>query len=177
MKKRLIILSDIWGKDKSEWIINYTQYLEANFDIKYYDCCELGRIDKSDYTENSLHKQFVNGGIERAVERLLEIEKHSLNILAFSIGGTVAWKFGIQSNKINSLTCVSSTRLRNETIRPKGEIMLFYGADDAFKHQREWLNNMRVKYSIVNGKEHQFYIEPEFAQQLCEQVIENINKR
>lgn len=173
MKKKLIILSDLWGREKSEWLIIYTQILRVNFDIVYYDCCELAKIDKSDYTEEKLHKQFVNGGIEKAVEALLKIEKDKVNILAFSIGGTIAWKFGIKSDKIDSLICISSTRLRYETIRPNGKIMLCFGDKDVFKPQIKWLDHMMLNYNILSNKEHQFYKEQDFAEQLSKQLVES----
>lgn len=40
--KKLILLSDLWGKEKPNWILQYTIVLEKYFDVKYYDCCELG---------------------------------------------------------------------------------------------------------------------------------------
>ena len=171
MKKRLIILSDLWGSGKSEWLINYTQILKAYFDIQYYDCCELGGVSKTYNNEEDLHKQFVNNGIDRAVKKLIELEKESVNILAFSVGGTIAWKFGIKSDKINSLICVSSTRLRYETIRPKGEITLFYGNNDVFKPEIEWLDDMELNYDVLIDKEHQVYTNSEFAKQLCKRII------
>lgn len=92
MKSRFIILSDLWGRDKSNWVSDYVELLRDNFEIQYYDCCELGGIDKTIFTEQSLHDQFVNGGFEIAVENLLNKEKGEIKILAFSVGGTIAWK-------------------------------------------------------------------------------------
>lgn len=171
MKKRLIILSDLWGREKSQWLINYTQILNTYFNVEYYDCCELGEVNKSDYIEEKLHKQFVNGGVDRAVEKLIELEKATVNILAFSIGGTIAWKFGVKSDKIDSLICVSSTRLRHEIIKPKGEIVLFYGKNDVFKPKTKWFDTMMLDYDILGGKEHQLYTDCEFAKRLCKQII------
>lgn len=173
MKKRLIILSDLWGREKSEWLINYTRILKTDLNIEYYDSCELGEVDKSEYTERKLHEQFVNGGVERAVEKLLEQETDTVNILAFSIGGTIAWKFGIISNKIDSLFCVSSTRLRNEIIKPKGKITLYFGENDEFKPQMEWFNKMKLNPKILKDKAHQMYNELELAKQISQQIIEN----
>lgn len=65
MKERIIIISDLWGRKKSEWLINYTQILETEFDIMFYDSCELGQIDVAIYTQENLHKQFIGGGIEK----------------------------------------------------------------------------------------------------------------
>lgn len=176
MKKRLIILSDLWGREKSEWFVNYTQILSTNFNIKYYDCCELGGIDKSDYREEKLHKQFVNGGIDRAVGNLIELEKNSISVLAFSIGGTIAWKFGIKSELIESLVGVSSTRLRHETSKPKGNIALYFGQHDANKPKVEWFDNMVLNCNILADQEHQFYQKAEFAEHICTQLITNLNE-
>jgi len=173
MNKRLIILSDLWGREKSDWLINYTEVLKAHFDITYYDCCELGGINKSDYNEKSLHQQFVNGGIERAVQKLTALEQHTISILAFSIGGTIAWKFGINNTKIDTLTCISSTRLRHETIQSKAKIKLFYGENDIYRPQEEWLNNMRLDYEIIGNKDHLLYRDIEFAQRVSQEIIES----
>lgn len=177
MKKRLVIISDLWGKEKSEWIIHYTQILRTYFDIEYYDCSELGEVDKSDYSEEKLHQQFIDGGIERAVEKLIELEKSPITILAFSIGGTIAWKYGIETDKIDSLFCVSSTRLRKESIRPNGKIALYFGGNDLFKPQIEWLDNMKLNYEIFKNKDHLMYTKFKFAEQLCKQMIETIDPR
>ncbi len=173
MKNRLIILSDLWGTEKSEWLVNYTQVLKSDFHLEYYDCCELGEINKSDYSEKERHSQFVNGGIEKAVEKLIALEKNTVNILAFSIGGAIAWKYGLKSDKINSLVCVSSTRLRYETVRPKGKITLYFGSNDAYKPRLEWLEAMKLEYDILSEKDHEFYREEEFAEQLSKQLIKN----
>lgn len=173
MQKRLIILSDIWGREKSDWVRNYSKYLESNFDITYYDCCELGGIDKSDYTEKKLHNQFVNGGIEKAVSWLVETVKENVTILAFSVGGAIAWKFALVSDKVDSLICVSSTRLRYEMNKPKGRIMLYFGKNDEFKPQYEWFDRLEINYSILDGKDHLFYKEAEFGKELSEKIITN----
>lgn len=176
MKKRLIILSDLWGREKSEWINQYTDLLNDAFETSFYDSCELGKIDKSVYEEKSLHGQFINNGIETAVNTLLDPEKGKVNILAFSIGGTIAWKFGIASNNIESLYCISSTRLRNENIKPNGNIELYYGEDDKFKPQLNWFEKMEVHYDIIKGHGHLLYTDNDFATMLCKRIIgyENI---
>ncbi|WP_196888456.1 alpha/beta hydrolase [Aureivirga sp. CE67] len=167
-KEKLIILSDLWGKKKSEWIREYFDVLNKDYSIKFYDCCELGEIDTSDYREEKLHKQFIRGGIEKAVENLLLLEKEKINILAFSIGGTIAWKFGLKGGKINNLTCLSSTRLRKEEFRPKGNIFLYYGEKDNFQPSKEWLEIMSLKYQIVQTEKHEFY--RDYARKLFDNV-------
>lgn len=178
MKKRLLILSDLWGRDKAAWLIHYTQRLKADFELVYYDCCELGAIDKTNYSQENLHQRFVNGGIERAVKALTETEAETeqISILAFSIGGTIAWKFGLETGRIDSLVCVSSTRLRHETKRPKGNISLYFGNNDPYKPSAAWLEQMNVRAEILKGKEHQLYQEAEFAAQLAKQIPELMGK-
>lgn len=111
--QRIIILSDLWGKDNSEWMNYYNSILENHFIVKHYDSCVLGEIDKSDYTEEKLHHQFINGGIEIAVKNLLKEETESAIILGFSVGGTIAWQACNAGLKTSYLFAVSSTRLRS----------------------------------------------------------------
>lgn len=171
MKERLIIISDLWGREKSEWVINYTRILETKFNIVFYDSCELGQTDVLNYSQEILHKQFINGGIEKAIDKLIEKENHKVNILAFSIGGTLAWKFRLRSDNIKSLVCVSSTRLRNETERPIGNLELYFGKNDEYKPSVEWFENMRLEYEIIPDKGHQFYCETQFAEELSEKIL------
>ncbi len=174
MKEKLIILSDLWGREKSSWLDHYTPVLEEKFHIVFYDSCELGEIDTSDYRQDHLHAQFVNGGIEKAVEKLRRSEKDRVHCLAFSIGGTIAWKFGMESGKLRSLTCVSSTGLRKEAERPKGRIALFYGENDAYRPDEAWLKAMKLNYRVLSGKGHEVYREPEFARQLSGEIVRMI---
>ena len=105
------------------------------------------------------------------VNLILKIQKQKVNILAFSIGGTIAWNFGLKTDNINSLVCVSSTRLRNETERPKGDVELYFGKNDQYKPTVEWLENMKLDYELLSGKGHQVYREPQFAEYLSEKIV------
>lgn len=171
MKPRLIILSDLWGKEKSGWVSIYVKLLKDKFEIQYYDCCELGEIDKTNYTEESLHSQFINGGIEKAVENLLKAEKNEINILAFSIGGTIAWKSALKGLNVRSLFAVSSTRLRYENEIPNGAIKLYYGENDSNKPDNDWFEKHSVNFEIIKNKEHIFYSEKEFATSISNKIL------
>jgi hypothetical protein len=139
--------------------------------VKYYDCCELGEVDKSDYSQSKLHEGFIKGGIDKAVERLIQIEKAKTNILAFSIGGVIAWQFGLKSENIESLCCISSTRLRHEQNKPSGEIKLFFGEEDVYKPKNEWFDNMEVNFSILQNEEHEMYKNSKVAEYISNQII------
>ena len=170
MKPRLLILSDLWGIQKSEWIRYYYESLSSVFEIKYYDCCELGEVDKTDLSEENLHSQFVDRGIEIAVRKLLELETESVNILAFSIGGTIAWKAGLHGLNIENMYAISSKRLRYETDKPEGFIKLFYGEKDSFKPNTDWFERMKLKFEIVKNEGHQLYQNPYEILKICEKI-------
>jgi len=173
MKPRLIILSDLWGEQKSVWISSYTKRLNKKFDVIYYDCCELGKVDVSIYNQDTLHSQFIKSGIETATKRLLELEIGKINILAFSIGGVIAWKAGLNGLNIDSFYAVSSTRLRNETKKPNGNLKVYFGYEDNFKPQIEWYNDLNISNRIIKNQNHEMYKEDEFANEICKEINNN----
>lgn len=171
MKPRLIILSDLWGKEKSDWVSDYVEQLKDKFEIQFYDCCELGAIDSTNYTEESLHIQFVNGGIEKVIENLLEAEKNQIDILAFSVGGTIAWKAALKGLDIRNLFAVSSTRLRFEEDIPNGVIKLYYGENDINKPSNNWFEKHSINFEIIKNKGHNFYTQKAFAISICNEFL------
>jgi pimeloyl-ACP methyl ester carboxylesterase len=175
MKPRLIILSDLWGKEKSDWVSVHVELLKDKFEIQYYDCCELGGIDKVNYTEESLHSQFVNSGIEKAVENLLKVEKNQVDILAFSIGGTIAWKAALKGLNVRSLFAVSATRLRYEDEIPNGAIKLYYGENDSNKPSNDWFEKHSIDFEIIKNREHVFYAEKDCSTLICDEILKKIH--
>ena len=171
MKPRLIILSDLWGKEKSDWVIGYVELLKDKFEIQYYDCCELGEIDKTNYVEENLHSQFINGGIEKAIANLLKIEKNQIDILAFSIGGTIAWKSALKGLNVRRLFAVSSTRLRYEDEIPRAAIKLYYGDNDNHKPNHNWFEKHSIDFEIIKNKNHDFYTEKECTTLICNEIL------
>jgi hypothetical protein len=158
MKPRLIILSDLFGNRHFDWENFYINSLKSHYDVQYYDCCELGNIDKSIDTQKHLHQQFVDDGIEKAVGNLLALEKGIIDILAFSIGGTIAWKAGLKGLKINNLIAISATRLRYETDKPNCNIKLYFGEKDVFKPLRNWFERLGIDINILENEGHDCYI-------------------
>lgn len=170
MKPRLIILSDLWGIQKSEWIVAYRKLLIKKFEVIYYDCCELGKIDTSIYNQEVIHQQFLKNGIEVATKKLLELEKEKVNILAFSIGGIIAWKAGLNGLKIDKFYAVSSTRLRNETKKPNGNLNVYYGSEDEFKPKKEWYKAINISNQIIENQNHDIYKKAEFVKEICREI-------
>lgn len=169
-KPGLIILSDIWGREKSCWIDYYTAILKKNFEITYYDCCELGKIDKTDYSEENLHRQFLDGGIDRAVSNLMLSEKSNITVLAFSIGGTIAWKASLEGLRTDRIFAVSSTRLRKETERPDCVVESFYGENDVYKPDNDWSLKLNIQSRIIKDEDHYLYQRKEFAEMLSKRI-------
>lgn len=175
MKQRLLILSDLWGLQEAEWIDKYTKYLSPYFDIKYYDSCDLGGIDLSEYDEKSLHQQFVRGGIERAVDALCTREQGAVSILAFSIGGTIAWKAGLRSLQVKNLYAVSATRLRYETQKPLVNIKLYFGEHDLYQPSGTWFEKMNIDHQIFENQGHQVYSKGHYIKQICLEYLKQYN--
>lgn len=175
-KPRIILLSDLWGKEKTGWIAYYTNILEKHFEVAFYDSCDIGNVDKSDYSKERLHEQFIAGGIQRAVEYLIQKEKGIINILAFSIGGFIAWKACLAGLKAQHLFAISSTRLRHETQKPDGAIELIYGENDTYKPDHEWFQKLEIKEFFYKNEAHEFYKKKELAEDLCRMIIEKLQE-
>lgn len=174
MKPRLIILSDLWGQKKAQWVVHYQEQLQAFFDIKYYDCCQLGAIDTSIYTEKNLHQQFVHGGIEKAGNRLATLKKETVTILAFSIGGAIAWNAILKGLKATHLYAVSATRLRHQTSPLEHNVQLYFGATDPYLPTQKWLDSIPNNYKIIPHQGHMIYRMPKFVATLCNDLQTNI---
>jgi len=137
MKPKLIVLSDLWGFENAYWLTEYCKKLNTVFEVKIYDSCILGNVNVSNTSENKTHKQFVEWGIATAVEKLLTLENKKVTVLAFSIGGVIAWKAALKGLQFDCFYAVSSTRLRYETQKPDGILVLHYGEDDPYKPNTE----------------------------------------
>lgn len=124
------------------------------------------------YEEKSIHQQFINGGIERAVQQLLAKEKsRSSYVLAFSIGGTIAWKAGLRGLAIQHCFAISANRLRYETQQAKHPVHLYYGQDDPYRPQQDWLDQMNVNYRLIPGKGHLLYKDPTEIEYICQTIL------
>lgn len=167
VKPRLLILSDLFGGKNPEWLKLYTEILQSKFDIQYYDVCELANISLERIIESDLHNQFINRGIEKAVESLLQLEKEKIVVLAFSIGGTIAWKAALKGLEVSHLIAVSSTRLRFETEIPNCKIKLYFGDKDLNAPNLKWFTNLKVSSHFFENQDHQLYLERKNVFLIC----------
>lgn len=174
-KPKLIILSDLFGFKHSDWIGNYVDLLKSEFILTIYDSLDLAGIDITNLSKKEIHSQFINYGIENAVNKLLQLEKKKVNILAFSIGGTIAWKGALEDLKTDNLYAVSATRLRYELKKPISKIHLLYGLQDPFIPKSSWFHQMDVSTKIIKEGNHEIYKSLEFTKFLCALIISEKN--
>ena len=168
-KRKLILVSDIHGLKKSEWLKNYIEVFEPEFEVVHYCSLELANINPYQ-TKEEIHVQFVNGGLETAAQNLMKQETESVTIVAFSIGGVIAWKAALLGLPVDCLYAVSSTRLRKETQKPEGELKLIFGAEDAHQPDETWYQNMEIIPRILDDEGHDLYQKPDFIKQFASQI-------
>ena len=157
--KTLIILSDLWGFEEAPWLKLYRAKLEKNYEIHWLDSRRLAGIDQGLETEDEIHQQFVDSGIDRAVEVLKNHPVKYASVIGFSVGGLIAWKAALVGSKFKSLIAISSTRLRKEIQKPFIPISLFYGEEDSNRPTPQWFEHMNLTPYILAGG-HDIYQSP-----------------
>lgn len=174
MKPKLLILSDLFGGENPKWVERYTNALECKFEIQYYDVLELANIDASNLSEAEIHNQFLNGGIDKAVVKLLELELEKVIILGFSIGGTIGWKASLLGLKTTYLCAISSTRLRYETESPNCLVQLYFGEKDPNKPGSQWFLDLNITNETLENCNHQLYLENNNTDIICDLILKSV---
>ncbi|MCC6448611.1 MAG: hypothetical protein IT215_07985 [Chitinophagaceae bacterium] len=78
---KLLILSDLFGNRNTNWVDSYIDFFKHNFQVQYYECCELAGIDIEKTDKDEIHQQFIGGGIEKAVKKYCIKKKRKLKLL------------------------------------------------------------------------------------------------
>jgi len=180
MAERLVVLSDMWGAKKGLWITSYLGYLQQHFDIVFYDCQQLADINLIVETEKNIHNEFVKeGGIDVAVAHLLKKEEgqEPSSYLAFSMGGTIAWKAALKGIPMKSLYAVSPTRLRLETEKIACKHTLVYGANDDFKPTPVWADKLKTAMEIVPNFGHELYSDEKMIKKVSKDLLKGVIKK
>ena len=170
MRPKLLILSDMWGLDRCEWIKQYVELLDPIFSILLYDSRALGDVRVADAAEEDIHAAFIAAGVDTAADKLLEMEPGKVDILAFSMGGSIAWKAGLKGMHIGHLFAVSSTRLRLQTEKPDCRIQLFNGTDDPFHLKPSWFEKLKLDPPLMENGGHDFYTRHDVATRICSMI-------
>ena len=171
MKKEIVIISDLWGKQKSEWLSHFIHYLHPNFYLKFYDACKLGGIQTAPYSKENLHSQFVEFGIEKAVDNLLRIEGQPKIYIGCSVGGLIAWKAALKGLRLEKLIAISSTRLRKEKIIPECSLQLYFGKDDLHQPSSEWYKTLGINNQIILPGGHDIYHDKNAIKEICHKLL------
>jgi len=177
MAERLVILSDMWGTKKGLWITSYLGYLQQYFNITFYDCQQLANLDVKVHTEENIHDAFVNGGIDTAVAHLLKKEEEPAHYLAFSTGGTIAWKAGLLGLPMKSLYTVSSTRIRSEAKRPSCSTRTLFGDSDIYRPKATWYKNLGLKNELIKGFGHEMYADEKIIKKVCLDLLDTVTHK
>lgn len=177
MAEKLVVVSDMWGAKKGLWITSYFGYLQQYYDIVFHDCQQLGNIDVQISSEENIHQAFLNGGIDTAVTNLLQKETQPAHYLAFSTGGTIAYKAALQGLPMKSLTAISATRIRFEEHRPDTNLNLIYGECDEFKPGLKWAQQTGVEIKVVPNFGHAMYSDEKIISDVCYNLLEQVTKK
>ncbi|UOY07689.1 hypothetical protein L0P88_03845 [Muricauda sp. SCSIO 64092] len=177
MAEKLLVLSDMWGIKKGLWITSYFGYLQQYYNIEFYDIQQLANLDIPVMTQENIHRAFMEGGIDTAVAHLLKKETKPCHVLAFSMGGTIAWKAGLNGLPMKSLTAISPTRIRFENEAPDCEINLIYGECDKFKPGMKWFKTMDVDFKIVSSFGHELYSDEKIIGEVCVKMLQKITQK
>ncbi len=170
--RELIILSDLWGLKAAPWVQCYVESLSEIYgQVSVHDSCVLANIDPC-IDEKGRHQQFINGGASHAVKVLCERQSSKVDVLGFSIGGTIGWQFALKSPWVARLLCLSSTRLRKQKNKPDSDIRLYFGEHDDFKPDGPWHESMHLSSRIINGHGHEFY--RDMAQVFAPQLVKEL---
>lgn len=176
MAERLVIISDMWGAKKGLWITSYLGYLQQYFDIVFYDCQQLANLDLKVNSEENIHKAFVEGGIDTAVAHLIKKEKIVSHYLAFSTGGTVAWKAANLGLPMKSLYNVSATRIRKENNKPEVPTKLVFGGNDSNKPSSDWEKKVGIELETIDNYGHTLYTDEKIIKKVCQDLLDQVTK-
>lgn len=169
-KQKLIILGDILGKE--DWVEAYLDHLNTYFAITFYDILDLSSAEKPFKNKKECHNYFITTGIQSAVHQLTRKENKIPCVLAFSMGGTIAWKAALAGLPIQYLLAISATRLRYETACPACTVQLIYGADDSYCPKADWFDQLAInKTRFIKGAGHELYKNPTYIEVICHRLI------
>lgn len=130
------------------------QYNIEGYNCQHYDLKRLADIDK---TQKYIHEQYTELRIDIAANNLLELENTQVSIIAFSMGGTIAWRAALNGLNVEHLIVISSTRLRLETEKPNCKTSLLYGELDNYKSDNNWFSEHNLVEIQKLGKDHEIY--------------------
>lgn len=177
MTDKLLVLSDMWGVKKGLWITSYFGYLQQNYEIDFFDSQQLAHVNELVGNKENLHKAFVDGGIDTAVAHLLKKIEEPTHVLAFSTGGTIAYKAALQGLPVKSMTLVSATRIRLESQKPSCDVKLIYGGNDKYAPSDEWARKLGLEKTVVPNFGHELYTDQRIIDEVSLELLSPVIKK
>jgi hypothetical protein len=177
MAERLVILSDIWGAKKGLWITSYLGYLQQYYNIVFYDCQQLANISLTVDSEENIHREFVNGGLDTAVAHLLRKETEPSHYLAFCTGGTIAWKASLKGLPMLSLYTVSSHGVEVDSRMPNCPVSMVYGEHDQVRPSKEWFSALNVPVEVIPNFGRELYTDEKIIKKVCQALLSKVLER
>lgn len=177
MAHKLVVLSDIWGAKKGQWITSYLGYLQQYYDITYYDIQKLANIDMPLCTEDNLKKTFELGGANTATSHLLKKETAPAHYLAFSLGADIAWKAALEGLPALSLTLVSGNEISFDKPIPNVPIKLAYGEKDTCIPCKDVVGGFGMDMEVFPKFGHQLYSDEKIIGALCLELLHKATRK
>lgn len=165
-KPRILLLSDLWGYRRDQWVSIFEQALSAQYQIHFLDSTKIAGINEDTQGQESLHQKFIKGGIDKAVQYLIEQKEEYAIIIGISIGGTIAWQALLSGLSAKHLIGISATRLRYEKRKPNCLVDLYFGEEDPFRPDTTWFNKLQLQSTLFAGEGHHIYTKPKIVQQI-----------
>ncbi|MCO5233010.1 MAG: hypothetical protein M9888_04675 [Chitinophagales bacterium] len=176
-KLSIVLLSDLWGIYTSDWWLIYKNILGEKFKIIELDSRTIAKVPEHLKNEKDIHHFFIEEGIQNAVKYISQSTLKEVAIIAFSIGGTIAWQALLNNQEVHYLFAISSTRLRYERIIPKVETLLFYGEKDIYQPDKRWYQQHQISPIIFQNESHDFYMKSQNAVNICNTIINTIQTK
>lgn len=147
---RIILVSDIHGLPQS------ADWLGEGVDTEIVKLSAAAGAEP--LSGEALHHHLLTaGGMETAVEHLLALGGADVVGLGFSAGGTALWRAVARGMPLQTLVCVSSTRLRLETSRLPIPVHTFWGGADPNAPDEIWRGTVPTSSRVYQDRDHGFY--------------------
>lgn len=112
---------------------------------------------RPDLTGEDLHRYlFEKSGMDDAVDALGRYLTSDCAALGYSAGGTALWRAAASGRSFRYLFCISSTRLRNETVISTPN-HVFFGEGDSGKPSQSWLSKVAQNATVLAQVGHDYY--------------------
>lgn len=150
--QNILVVSDIHG---------FPETVDELFDVGLAKQCYLQLADlcgRPDLRGEDLHDNLFHAeGMRNSIRTLREIGETMCVGIGFSAGGTVLWNAVKEGLKLQALICISSTRLRFETVPLNIPALVIWGECDPYRPEEEWNKRVPMFWKTYPGKQHDFY--------------------